>query len=125
MPVTEPASRHPGVISQDVRAAAYYRLHWLWPILARPGIARALRWAAWGLFAAWLAFAALVLALRYGVLPKVADYRAEIEQAASRAVGQPVRIGRIEARWQGLLALACWQSRPAAARPRSGRAARW
>ncbi len=102
MPVTEPASRHPGVISQDVRAAAYYRLHWLWPILARPGIARALRWAAWGLFAAWLAFAALVLALRYAVLPKVADYRAEIEQAASRAVGQPVRIGRIEARWQGL-----------------------
>ncbi len=102
MPVTEPASRHPDVISQDVRAAAYYRLHWLWPILARPGIARALRWAAWGLFAAWLAFAALVLALRYAVLPKVADYRAEIEQAASRAVGQPVRIGRIEARWQGL-----------------------
>lgn len=102
MPVTEPASRHPGVISQDVRAAAYYRLHWLWPILARPGIARALRWAGWGLFAAWLAFAALVLALRYAVLPKVADYRAEIEQAASRAVGQPVRIGRIEARWQGL-----------------------
>ena len=102
MPVTEPASRHPGVISQDVRAAAYYRLHWLWPILARPGIARALRWAAWGLFAAWLAFAALVLALRYAVLPKVADYRAEIEQAASRAVGQPVRISRIEARWQGL-----------------------
>ena len=89
-------------MSQDVRAAAYYRLHWLWPILARPGIARALRWAGWGLFAAWLAFAALVLALRYGVLPKVADYRAEIEQAASRAVGQPVRIGRIEARWQGL-----------------------
>ena len=32
-------------MSQDVRAAAYYRLHWLWPILARPGIARALRTA--------------------------------------------------------------------------------
>jgi hypothetical protein len=55
-----------------------------------------------GAVCAWLAFAALVLALRYAVLPKVADYRAEIEQAASRAVGQPVRIGRIEARWQGL-----------------------
>jgi uncharacterized protein (TIGR02099 family) len=102
LPVTEPVSRHPGVISQDVRAAAYHRLHWLWPILDRPATRRALRWAAWGLFGAWLAFAALVLALRYAVLPKVADYRTEIEQAASRAVGQPVRIGRIEARWHGL-----------------------
>ena len=59
--MTEPASRHPGVISQDVRAAAYHRLRWLWPILARPATRRALRWAAWGLFGAWLAFAALVL----------------------------------------------------------------
>ena len=67
-------------MSQDVRAAAYHRLHWLWPILARPATRRALRWAAWGLLGAWLAFAALVLALRYAVLPKVADYRTEIER---------------------------------------------
>ncbi|HSG22049.1 MAG TPA: DUF3971 domain-containing protein, partial [Azonexus sp.] len=86
----------------ELRSALYHRLHWLWPVLARPAVARGLRWLGWGLFAAWLIFAALVLALRYVVLPKVADYQAEIEQAASRAVGQPVKIGKIEARWDGL-----------------------
>ncbi len=101
-PVSEPSNRNSGVISQDIRAAAYHRLHWLWPLLARPAFARALRWAAWSLFIAWLLFSGLVLVLRYAVLPKVADYRTEIERVASNAVGQPVRIGRIEARWQGL-----------------------
>ena len=85
-----------------LRSALYYRLHWLWPVLARPAFARTLRVLGWGLFGAWLVFAALILVLRYGVLPKVADYQPEIEQAASRAVGQPVKIGKIAARWQGL-----------------------
>lgn len=85
-----------------MRSALYHRLHWLWPVLARPAVARALRWLGWGLFAGWLIFAALVVTLRYVVLPKVADYQSEIEQAASRAVGQPVKIGKIEARWDGL-----------------------
>lgn len=67
-----------------------------------PGLARALRVAGWAAFAGWLLFVAIVLALRYAVLPKIADYRADIEQAATRAVGQPVRIGRVEARWRGL-----------------------
>jgi uncharacterized protein YhdP len=98
----ETPSRDSGLISQDVRAAAYHRLHWLWPILARPLVASALRWTAWGLFVLWLVFVALVLGLRYVVLPKVADYRGDIEQVVSMAVGQSVRIGRIEARWQGL-----------------------
>lgn len=88
--------------SAAVRSALYYRLHWLWPILARPVVQRGLRLFGWGLFAAWLAFAGLVLVLRYGVLPRVGDYQAEIEQAASRAVGQTVKIGKVEARWQGL-----------------------
>ncbi len=89
-------------MSPDLRAAAYHRLHWLWPILAKPAVARGLRWSGWLVFAAWLAFTVLVLALRFVVLPKVADYRDEIERAASKAVGQAVSIGRIEARWQGL-----------------------
>ena len=100
--MSEPSGRNSGVISPDVRAAAYHRLHWLWPILAKPAVARGLRWAGWLVFAAWLAFTVLVLALRFVVLPKVADYREDIERAASKAVGQPVSIGRIEARWQGL-----------------------
>jgi len=87
---------------QEVRAAVYHRLHWLWPVLAKPAVGRGLRLFGWVLFGLWLAFAALVLALRYAVLPRVGDYQAEIERMATSAVGQPVRIGRIEARWRGL-----------------------
>src|SRR5262249_28233261 len=47
-------------------------------------------------------FAAALLSLRYWILPKVADYRGEIEQSASRALGQRVTIGHIDADWQGL-----------------------
>ena len=83
---------------QQVRATVYHRLHWLWPVLAHPTV----RLLGWLLFAAWLVFAALILALRYAVLPNVAAYQPQIEAAASRAIGQPVRIGRIEARWEGL-----------------------
>jgi len=96
LPVTEPSA------TAGVRHALYYRLHWLWPILARPAVRRGLRLLGWASFAGWLLFALLILVLRYGVLPRVADYQAEVEQAATRAIGQPVRIGRIEARWLGL-----------------------
>lgn len=95
-------SRHSCDLPPGVRAALYYRLSWLWPTLARPLVARGLRLLGWTLFVAWLFFVALQLALRYIVLPQVGDYQAEIEQAASEAVGRPVRIGRIETRWQGL-----------------------
>ena len=87
---------------RELRAALYHRLHWLWPWLARPGVRTGWRALGWTLFAAWLIFAAMVLALRYVVLPKVGDYQAEIEQAASNAVGQKVKIGKITARWRGL-----------------------
>lgn len=63
---------------------------------------RTLRIALWGALVAWLVFAVLVLALRFVVLPNVGVYHERIEQALSQAVGQPVTIGRIEARWQGL-----------------------
>lgn len=68
----------------------------------RPLLARLLRAAGWTAFVLWLLFVVLVTALRYAVLPKIADYRDEIEQAATRAVGRPVTIGHIRARWQGL-----------------------
>lgn len=67
-----------------------------------PAVGRVLRFLGWSALGAWLLFVALVLVLRYVVLPKVGDYQAEIEQAASRAIGQTVKIERIEARWQGL-----------------------
>jgi uncharacterized protein (TIGR02099 family) len=90
------------VDKRELRAGVYYRLHWLWPWLVKPGIRRGLRMLGWTLFVAWLLFVALILALRYVVLPKVGDYQTEIEQAASSAVGQPVKIGKITARWSGL-----------------------
>ncbi len=50
----------------------------------------------------WLLFVSLVLGLRYLVLPQIADYRPRIEAMATTAIGLPVRIGVIEARWRGL-----------------------
>ncbi len=94
----EPLHHKAPVISPELRVALYHRLHWLWPLLA----GRAIRVLGWGLFAAWLTFVVLLLALRYTVLPRIGDYQVAIEQAATRAVGQAVRIGRVEARWQGL-----------------------
>ena len=90
------------MIPADVRAAVYRRLHWLWPLLARPGVRRGLRGLAWGAFALWLGFVALALTLRFAVIPGVGAYRGQIEEAASRAIGQTVRIGELEGRWKGL-----------------------
>jgi hypothetical protein len=100
--VSDPLHDVSKVISPDVRVALYHRLHWLWPLLAKRAVRRGLRLLGWGLLFAWLAFAVLLLALRYAVLPKISDYQTEIEQAATQAVGQPVKIGRIEAHWKGL-----------------------
>ena len=60
---------------------------------------RVLEWLAW--FALFVC-ASVVLALRYWFLPHVEDYRPQIVAALSRAIGLPVRIGTIEAEWQGL-----------------------
>lgn len=87
---------------QATRSALYHRLHWLWPILASRYLRQGLRLAGWFLLIGFFLFAGLILALRYVILPKVTDYQAEIEQAAGRAIGMTVSIGRIEAGWDGL-----------------------
>ena len=81
--MSEPLHPKSPAIPPDVRVALYHRLHWLWPLLA----GRSIRILGWGLFAAWLAFAILVLALRYAVLPKIGEYQGAIEQ-----VGRPQNI---------------------------------
>ncbi len=48
-----------------------------------------------------LLFIALVLALRYVVLPNINDYREPIARAITKAAGQRVTIGSIEGSWQG------------------------
>jgi uncharacterized protein (TIGR02099 family) len=60
---------------------------------------RVLEWLAWFVL---FAIAAIVLALRYWLLPHIEDYRAQIVAALSRSIGLQVRIGTIEAEWQGL-----------------------
>ncbi|HRH15436.1 MAG TPA: AsmA family protein, partial [Azonexus sp.] len=85
-----------------MRRGFYYRLRWLWPLLDSALLRGTLRVVFWSLVAGWLVFAVLVLGLRYLVLPNLGNYHGEIEQAISRAVGQPVTIGSIEARWQRL-----------------------
>ena len=60
---------------------------------------RAVEVLAW---AAFFAFAAVVLALRFWVLPDVERYRGDIVARVTLAVGLPVKIGSIEAGWLGL-----------------------
>ena len=73
--------------------------------LPRPGalpLFRTLRWVLRIVIVFWVVFAGVVLVLRYAVLPRVGDWHPQIEQAVSKAVGQPVRIGKLSAQWDGL-----------------------
>ncbi|TFW08307.1 TIGR02099 family protein, partial [Oxalobacteraceae bacterium OM1] len=47
-------------------------------------------------------FCALVLGLRYAVLPNIDSYKPDIESLATRAIGSKVTIGTIGASWSGL-----------------------
>ncbi len=85
-------------IQDELRPTLYRRLHWMWPVLAHPLV----RGLGWLVFALWLGFAILTSVLRFVVLPNVSQYQPEIERLASEALGQTVRIGRIETRWSGL-----------------------
>src|SRR5438270_9987162 len=60
---------------------------------------RTLEVVAW---AAFFALAAAVLLLRYVVLPHIERLRPELVERVSAIVGQPVKIGGIEAQWLGL-----------------------
>lgn len=65
-----------------------------------------LRWtyriAIAALFLAGLAFASTVVALRYWILPGIGQYREDIAASITRAAGQRVTIGAIDANWEGL-----------------------
>jgi len=53
------------------------------------------------LFASGLILLACWVSLGRELMPWVADFRSEVEALASRALGEPVRIGKLEGRWQG------------------------
>ncbi len=50
----------------------------------------------------YFALCMMFLALRYVVLPNINQYKPHIEKLASKGVGQPITIGRIDAAWQGV-----------------------
>ena len=49
-----------------------------------------------------IVIAGLTLTLRYWVLPDIGRYHSDISTMASKVVGQPVIIGKIEAGWRGI-----------------------
>ncbi|MCC7485417.1 MAG: TIGR02099 family protein [Burkholderiales bacterium] len=56
----------------------------------------------WSVLAVGFAFAAVVLSLRYWVLPNVEHYREDIARVVSERARQKITIGRISANWDGL-----------------------
>ena len=70
-----------------------------WLHISSIWVYRALTWAILG---AGFAFAAIVLGLRYWVLPNIEQYRDDIAQAVSRAASQRITIGKISANWDGI-----------------------
>ncbi|RJF94964.1 YhdP family protein [Noviherbaspirillum saxi] len=50
----------------------------------------------------YFAFCALVLGLRFVVLPNIDNYKVDVERMATRAIGNRVLIGDIQASWSGL-----------------------
>jgi len=68
------------------------------PIPAKK-LLRAAEVLAW---AAFFAFALILLSLRYWLLPKVETYRDDLVQAISSSIGLPVKIGALTTDWQGL-----------------------
>ena len=84
------------------RRVLYYRFHGLLPLVNSPtaqGFWLGLKLCFWLVY---FGFIALVLALRYSILPNIESHRPRLEQLATRALGQPVSIGRIEASWYGI-----------------------
>ena len=58
---------------------------------------------AWKLaLAGYFVFCALFLTARYVIWPHIEDYKGEIEQVASKAIGNRVAVGSIRAGWDGL-----------------------
>ncbi len=56
----------------------------------------------WSVLLLGLAFAAVVLSLRYWVLPNADSYRDDIARTISRIANQPITIGRMSGNWDGM-----------------------
>ena len=67
-----------------------------------PRLGVLLRALLWSLTLGYFAFALLLLALRYAILPQIESYRGDVEGMIGAAINRPVAIRRIEAHWAGL-----------------------
>ncbi len=67
-----------------------------------PLVHRLGRWLLRVALVIYFVFALLILALRYWVMPEIANYRPNIEQALSTALQRPVHIRELSAHWVGL-----------------------
>ncbi len=61
------------------------------------------RWMLWLLLAMWLALALVWGGIHGWIVPRIGEFRPDLEIEASRVLGVPVRIGGISARTEGLV----------------------
>ena len=61
------------------------------------------RWSLGCLLALWLLLAVAWGALHGWIVPRIGDYRIQLQEQAGRALGVPVRIGTLSARSDGLI----------------------
>ena len=66
-------------------------------------IAQAMRWLLWLLASVWILFALSWFVLHGWIVPRIGDYRPQLEAAASQALGVPVRIGQLSAHSEGMI----------------------
>ena len=75
------------------------------PTPSRPlrAYAAVAKWCLWLLLGAWLVLVLAWGALHGWIVPRIGELRPRLEVEAGRVLGVPVRIGRIEARTEGLM----------------------
>ena len=80
------------------------------PATLQAPTSRRLRWVAllarallWTVVAGWLLFFASWAVLHGWIVPRIAEFRPQLEMEAGKTLGMPVRIGQITARSEGLL----------------------
>ena len=66
-------------------------------------VAALARWSLWLMLGAWFVFGALWSALHWFIVPRIGDFRPQLQAQASKVLGVPVTIGAITATSQGLI----------------------
>ncbi|MDR2507546.1 MAG: TIGR02099 family protein [Candidatus Accumulibacter sp.] len=70
--------------------------------MSNPGARKVLRVLGFVSLSAYFIFIALLLTLRYAVLPNIENFHGDIERLIGEKLGREIRIGGIETRWRGI-----------------------